>query len=170
MGNNKQTRKKLNSAPKGTVISQGRHEYYCKICSHPNLEEIEQAFLTWTSPVQIARNFGVSRDSVYRHAHALSLLDKRRRNLHSALERIIERAGDVEVSAAAVVSAVAAYAKINASGLWVERSEHINLKELFDRMTREEMVAYAKEGTLPIWFEHTVGATVADSRGGQNES
>ena len=35
---------------------------------------------------------------------------KRRRNVSSALERIIEQAGEVEASAAAVVSAVAAYA------------------------------------------------------------
>ena len=57
------------------------------------------------------------------------------------------------------MSAVAAYAKINASGQWVERSEHINLNELFDRMTRDEMETYAREGMLPEWFKHTVGAT-----------
>jgi hypothetical protein len=169
MGNNEPTRKKLNTEGKNSPVSQGRHEYHCKICSHPKREEIEQAFLTWTSPVWTATKYGVSRDSVYRHAHALSLLDKRRRNLHSALERIIERAGDVKVSATAVVSAVAAYAKINANGQWVERSEHINLNELFDRMTRDEMVAYAESGTLPAWFEHTLGATGSDSRGGLND-
>jgi hypothetical protein len=70
-----------------------------------------------------------------------------------ALERIIEKAGDVEASAAAVVSAVAAYAKINANGQWVDRSECVNLNELFERMTRDEMEAYAKEGVLPAWFE-----------------
>lgn len=165
----KPTQKKPNGEAKIPIVSQGRHEYHCKICSHPKREEIEQAFLTWTSPFQIAENYGVSRDSVYRHANALALLDKRRRNLHSALERIIERAGDVEVSATAVVSAVAAYAKINANGQWVERSEHVNLNELFDRMTRDEMDAYAKHGTLPAWFEHAVGATGSDSQGGAND-
>src|ERR1700678_3498801 len=138
-GNDKPSQKKLKGEARTSAVSQGRHEYHCKICSHPKREEIEQAFLTWTSPVQITQNYGVSRDSVYRHAHALSLHDKRRRNLHSALERIIERVGDVEVSATAVVSAVAAYAKINANGQWVERSETVNLNELFDRMTRDEM-------------------------------
>ena len=38
---------------------------------------------------------------------------------------------------------------INASGQWVERSEHVNLNELFERMSREEMEAYAKDGLLP---------------------
>ncbi len=169
MGNGKSTRSKGGGEAGTSAVNQGRHEYHCTICTHPKREEIEQAFVTWSSPVLIAKKYGVSRDSVYRHAHALLLLDKRRRNLHSALERIIERAGDVEVSATAVVSAVTAYAKINASGQWVERSEHINLNELFDRMTRDEMEAYAKEGTLPAWFEHTVGATGSDSRGGPNE-
>jgi hypothetical protein len=163
------TRKKLNGEAKTSAVSQGRHEFHCKICSHSKREEIEQAFLTWTSPFQIAENYGVSRDSVYRHANALSLLDKRRRNLHSALERIIEKAGDVEVTAAAVVSAIAAYAKINANGQWVERSETINLNELFDRMTSKELDAYAKQGTLPAWFEHAVGATGPDSQGDPND-
>ena len=79
------------------------------------------------------------------------------------MERIIEKAGDVEASAAAVVSAVAAYAKINANGQWVDRSESVNLNELFERMSQEEMEAYAKEGVLPAWFEQAVGATEPDS-------
>jgi len=45
MGNNQTNSKKLNSAPKGTVISQGRHEYYARSAPILNLEEIEQAFL-----------------------------------------------------------------------------------------------------------------------------
>jgi hypothetical protein len=168
MKNNK-TGKKRKGGETNSAVSEGRHKYHCKICSHPKREEIEQAFLTWTSPISIAKDYAVSRDSFYRHAHAFSLFDKRRRNLHYALDHIIEKAGDVEVSATAVVSAVAAYAKINANGQWVERSEHINLNELFERMTRDEMVAYAEHGTLPAWFEHTLGATGSDSQGGEND-
>jgi hypothetical protein len=73
--------------------SPGRHEYHCHICSHPDREEIDQAFVTWSSPVQISKEYGVSRDSVYRHAHVLGLMAKRRRNVRFALERIIEKAG-----------------------------------------------------------------------------
>jgi hypothetical protein len=54
----------------------------------------------------MGKQYGLSRDSIYRHAHALGLMDKRRRNVRAALEKIIEKAGDVEVSATAVVSAV----------------------------------------------------------------
>jgi len=151
------------------TVSKGRHEHQCRICSHPKRDEIEQAFIAWVSPAHIAKKYSVSRDGVYRHAHVFGLMDKRRRNVRAALERIIERAGEVDVTATAVVSAVQAYSKINAMGHWVDRSEHVNLNELFERMTREEMEAYAKAGTLPAWFEDAVGATVADSRETTNE-
>jgi hypothetical protein len=80
------------------------------------------------------------------------------------LERIIEKAGEVDVTAAAVVAAVQAYSKINASGQWVDRSEHVNLNELFERMTTVELEAYARDGSLPDWFTTTLGATARDDR------
>jgi hypothetical protein len=147
-------------------INPGRHEYHCTICSHSKREEIERALLNWSSPSSISKQHSVSRDSIYRHAHALGLMEKRRRNVRAALEKIIEKAGDVEVTATAVVSAVAAYAKINANGQWIERSEHISLNQLFDRMTPQEMENYAANGTLPTWFERTLGATPTNSQGG----
>ena len=104
------------------------------------------------------------RASVYRHAHALGLFPKRQRNVRAALERIIEKAGEVEVSAAAVVAAVQAYSKINATGQWVDRSEHVYLNDLFERMTLEDMEAYARDGSLPPWFKDTVSMTATDDQ------
>lgn len=153
---------------RGNAVNLGRHEHHCTICSHVRREEIDSAFINWTGPSRISKGYGVSRDSIYRHAHALGLMEKRRRNIRAALEQIIEKAGDVEANASAIVSAVAAYAKINANGQWVERSEHVSLNDLFDRMTREEMETYAKEGVLPAWFEQYVSATATDSRGEPN--
>jgi hypothetical protein len=92
------------------------------------------------------------------------LYPKRQRNVRAALERIIEKAGAVDATAAAVVAAVQAYSKINATGQWIERSESVNLNELFDRMTTAELEAYARDGSLPDWFTRTVGATESDSR------
>jgi hypothetical protein len=66
------------------------------------------------------------------------------------------------VTAAAVVAAVQAYSKINANGQWVDRTEHMNLNELFDKMTQQELEAYARDGSLPTWFATTVGATPRD--------
>ncbi len=150
-------------------VNRGRHEYQCRICRHARRADIEQDFVNWASLAQIAKKYSVSRDGVYRHAHVFGLIDKRRRNVRAALERIIEKAGEVDVTAAAVVAAIQAYSKINAMGHWVDRSEHVNLNELFERMTREEMETYARDGTLPDWFEEAVGATDAHSRGTPDE-
>ncbi|HEY6389000.1 MAG TPA: hypothetical protein VIX91_25260 [Candidatus Acidoferrum sp.] len=128
-------------------------------------EEIEAEFVSWHSPATIAEQYRLAdRATVYRHAHAFGLFEKRKRNVQAALERIIERAGDVEVTAAAAVAAVQAYAKINAQGQWVERTEHVNLNELFERMTQPELEAYAQGGKLPDWFTRIVGATAGEGR------
>jgi hypothetical protein len=150
-------------------VSLKRHRRNCTICAHEKCEEIERDFVNWTSVIAIVQAYGLAeRTTVYRHAHAFGLLTKRQRNIRAALEKIIEQVGDVEVTSAAVVAAVQAYAKINAQGQWIDRSEHVNLNELFERMTREELEAYAKEGTLPDWFTETVGATPSDSRDAEN--
>jgi hypothetical protein len=87
--------------------------------------------------------------------------------VRAALERIIERSGEVEVTASAVVAAIQAYAKINTQGQWIERSEHVNLNDLFERISKDELEAYARDGKLPDWFTETVSvpvATAADHR------
>jgi hypothetical protein len=53
---------------------------------------------------------------------------------------------------------MATIAKINANGQWIERSEHVSLNALFDRVTPQEMENYAANGTLPTWFERMLGA------------
>lgn len=68
------------------------------------------------------------------------------------------------MNAAAVVGAVRTYASINARGQLVLRSETTSMNELFDRMTRKELDAYARDGTLPEWFTEAIGATDSDSQ------
>ena len=141
----------------------GRHSTECRVCAHAQREEIEREFINWRSPAAIAKAYGLrNRASVYRHAHALGLFAKRQRNVRAALEKIIECASEVEVNAAAVVSAVSAYARINAAGQWVERSERIDLNQLFDRMSAVELDEYAREGKLPEWFSRTVQGATSD--------
>lgn len=148
------------------TVNIGRHRRNCTVCAHPQCAEIEVAFVGWRSPASIAEEYGLAdRASVYRHANALGLSEKRKRNVRAALERIIEKAGDVEVTASAVVAAVQAYSKINGAGQWIDRSEQVNLNDLFERMTNEELEAYAQDGRLPGWFETSAGtATVEDSQ------
>jgi hypothetical protein len=146
------------------TVNLGRHKRNCSICQHPNRAEIEAEFVDWRSPAALAQQYGIAdRASIYRHAHALGLFTKRQRNLRAALERIIEKAGEVEVTAAAVVAAIQAYSKINAAGQWIDRSEHVSLNDLFERMSREELEAYATDGILPAWFTQTTGATTLNS-------
>ena len=146
-------------------VSVGRHEVNCTICAHESRGEIERDFIAWKSPAVIAEEYALpNRASVYRHARAFNLTAKRGRNVRAALEQIIEKVGDVDVTSAAVVAAVQAYAKINAAGQWVERSEHVNLNELFERMSKDELETYARDGKLPDWFSQIVTATAIDSQ------
>jgi hypothetical protein len=151
-------------------VNRGRDAAECKICAHASRAEIEQEFVGWAGTNRIAKTYGVSHDGIYRHAHALDLFRKRQRNIRTAVEKIIEKAGEVDVNAAAVVSAVAAYARINSRGEWVERSESVNLNDLFERMTAPELEAYASDGVLPPWFETTVGATPSRGERERNKS
>jgi hypothetical protein len=133
-----------------------RHERDCRVCRHPKREEIEQDFVAWKSPVDVGALYKIPTSSVYRHAHALGLFSLRNRNIRAALGQIIEKVGRVHVNAQAVVAAVAVLAKLNSAGQWVDRSERVSLNSLFDRMSQRELEEYARDGTLPQWFERTV--------------
>lgn len=152
-------------------VSFGRHRKKCAICRHEKVEQIEADFVAWRSPATMVIEYGlVDRSSIYRHAHAACLFEKRKRNIKAALENMIERSADVELTASAVVSAIQAYSKINAAGQWIERTETVNLKDLFDRMTTKELEAYARDGALPAWFPASQSYSAPDSNtGGQTE-
>lgn len=73
---------------------------------------------------------------------------------------------EVDVIARAVVAAVQPYSKINAAGQWIDRTEQVSLNDLFDRMSNRGLEDYARDGTLPAWFETgALGATQEDSLG-----
>src|SRR5262245_34526616 len=147
-------------------VNLGRHQAECQVCRHKERAEIERAFVNWTSAVSIAQTYGFKdRSTVYRHAHALNLFPKRKANVRAALEAIIEKAGDVDVTASALVAAVSAYSRINDAGKWVDRSETVNLTELFEKMSSEELETYARLGKLPAWFPVAPVATSSDTQG-----
>jgi hypothetical protein len=151
---------KQKKVPSPAVPNLGRHESGCKVCAHPRRQEIEREFVSWKSPARITAEYKLrNRASIYRHAHAFDLFAKRARNLRAALERLIERVDEVPVNAGAIVQAITAYAKINSQGQFVERNEHVNMNDLFDKMNIEELEQYAANGTLPSWFPLAVGAT-----------
>jgi len=164
-------RNKKQSSREATRPNLARHEFGCRICGHPQREEIERDFASWKSPARIATEYGIkNRASIYRHAHALDLFAERTRNVRSALEKIIEQVDEVEVSAAAVVQAVLASARISAEGRLVERRDQISVNDVFARMTPEELDRYAKNGDMPAWFGRVMGATSSKGHdGGEND-
>ena len=95
-----------------------RHSRKCKICHHPDREAIEEAFINWHYPDWLSRIFGLNAGSmaVYRHAHAFGLFEVRRRNLRSAVERLIEKATATHPSAGDVLHAISMHARVSAEG------------------------------------------------------
>ncbi len=52
----------------------------------------------------------------------------------------------------AAIAAIGMLAKINAVGRWIAPEEQVSLHQLFERMTRNELELYARDGELPSWF------------------
>jgi hypothetical protein len=144
----------------------GRHQSRCTICSHPQRQEIEDAFISWTSPAQIVTTYNLrDRTAIYRHAHATGLMAKRERNVKAALGRIIERVDEVKPTAAAVIQAIALLARINTRGELVEPGELVWMNEQFSKMNFDEMAAYAQSGILPAWFVRPAAAKSPEGSG-----
>ena len=96
------------------------HQRRCQVCKHPDRAAIEEQFLHWHSPDIIAEEYELSdRSTIYRHAHATGLFNRRRKNLRWALERIVEQVDSAPITAHSVVTAVLAYARVNEAGEWV---------------------------------------------------
>ena len=139
-------------------VSRKRHEAQCSVCLHADRESIEQAYVDWKSPTSICKEYGLDRMTLHRHVHVLGLVEKRQKNIRAALSKIVEHVDGLwKVSGAEVIAAAVALARINSAGNYIERREVVNLTELFDRMTREELAVYAREGTLPEWFTQVTG-------------
>jgi hypothetical protein len=106
-------------------ISLSHHQRRCGICRHPDRHWIEEDILHWRSYFDIEHDYDLKdRSSIYRHARALGLFALRKRNLRSALELLIERAGDIRPSAAGLVSVIRAYTCLTDDGRWIDRPKH----------------------------------------------
>src|SRR4029077_2020608 len=83
-------------------------------------------FVHWHSASRIHRRYMLpDRSTIYDHAHALGLFAKRRRNLRYALENMIERADECDISSHGIVAAIKAYASLTTSGEWVEPARRV---------------------------------------------
>ncbi|MDE3169570.1 MAG: hypothetical protein KGL75_05460 [Acidobacteriota bacterium] len=122
-------RARSSSASKRELVSEApsgdRHQRRCTVCSHPDRADIEADFNEWACPGDIAREYGVSRIAIYRHARAAGLFTRRERNLRFALGRFIEHVDQVWPTPDSVVRAIHAFARINDEGQWVEPPAHV---------------------------------------------
>ncbi len=102
-----------------------RHERKCLICNHPDREAIEEEFLHWNGPAEIASRYDVSRHAIYRHAHAGNLFAERSGKMRSVLDLIIERADCAQVTGDTIIRAVRAYSCLTDDGRWVEPTRRV---------------------------------------------
>jgi hypothetical protein len=151
-------------------VNLGRHQAQCTICLHPCRQEIEEQWINWWYVNHISRDYGVTRDALYRHAHAFDLFSKRRRNIRAALEQIIERVNPTIMNGSVILSAIKEYVKMNSAEQRVEQVQGSNLKKSLERMSKEEREAFVRDGSLPNWFSSPKGATPSDSQAGEKES
>ena len=116
----------ISASRRTRTASLALHQRRCIICHHPDREEIEEMFLHWFSPATIYRRFLLKdRYSIYRHAHATDLYQRRRRNLRCALENIIERSDECPISSNGIVRAIKAYCSLTTAGEWVEPASRV---------------------------------------------
>jgi hypothetical protein len=99
-----------------------RHSRRCSICCHPDRDLIEGEFVRWRSPEMIARTFRITdRTSIYRHAHAVGLFPRRKRELGRVLEHILE---SIECcrpeSHDVIIRAARLYSHLDDHGKWFE--------------------------------------------------
>jgi hypothetical protein len=68
-----------------------RHAGKCAVCRHRDRLGIELRFMAWGKPGHIAHENGIrNRASIYRHAHAANLFERRHRQVISTYESTLK--------------------------------------------------------------------------------
>lgn len=97
-----------------------RHARKCKICSHPEREEIEQAYLSWTPPDVIVKEFNISYPAtLYLHVNAVGLAAERRRHMNAALDPILEKAHDIRPTVRDILEAIKISSQMDERGVYL---------------------------------------------------
>jgi len=110
-----------------------RHRRKCLICRHPERRLIEEEFLHWRAPWDLAREHQLADyRTLYRHARATGLDLKRRENLHSVLDLFVEAADEVTVTGDMVFRAMRAYSCIDRRGRWTDPPTRVNFSTSHD--------------------------------------
>lgn len=111
---------------KADPVALARHRRKCQVCRHPEREMIEREYRDWFGPLAIARSYGIPERALFRHLEATGLTSSRRKNLRSALERILERGVETEIDGPTIIQAVRAYCCLNDGNEWVEPAKNVS--------------------------------------------
>jgi len=150
----KPPRRRLTNAAKAKIANRcesnpafERHSRKCQICSHPDIDELEDEFISWASAHWIAKAFELNDEStIYRHARAAGLDILRRENLGVVVEKVLQEVDHIAgPTVAEVLRAVRILSRLNRRGQWVGPLTN----EISNRQTYEELelgVNHTKEG------------------------
>lgn len=138
-------------------VNLGRHRAQCLVCRHPKCEEIDAAWVRWEYPGQIAQDFGISRDSIYRHAHATGLFDKRQANFKMPYWKILERVDRIPFTGSNYVAVLNSYAKHFGAGRKPEAARPSDPKSVQTNATQQPDVLIS-DGSLAHLAEETESA------------
>jgi hypothetical protein len=112
------------SRPEPQSIDLDQHARRCSICKHKDREIIESDFVNWRSISDLAREFRIrDRHSIYDHARAYRLFERRSRNISTALSYIIEQAETVRPSGSAVLEAIKLCSQLDDKGRWTRPTQ-----------------------------------------------
>ena len=125
------------------------HTARCDVCKSEYCKDIETAFVAWEVPREIGKMFGVSGDSVERHAKAMGFKDKRDKNLRGALTQIINCGMllGAPVKPETIVSAIKLGAQLD--GDFVEKHEERHTHDVSKSMRKRLDNLVVAIGGLP---------------------
>jgi len=135
-----------------------RHRRKCRICRHPDREEMEQEYVEWFKPAGIARHYDVPERALYRHFEAVGLVSSRRANLVAALENIVERGAEAPITGSTVIRAVKAICCVTGDNKWTEPAKNIvHSVQTEPKLPQEDGPRLLGEGfhQLPITSHHS---------------
>jgi hypothetical protein len=148
-----------------------RHQAQCSVCRHPQCQEIEEAWMNWANTTLLAKDYGVSRDAVYRHMRALDLFKVRQQRVKIVYEKILERMDMVSVNGATLLAALKDYTAL----LKQEEAERASTgasQEVSSPISDLEPAALAKDESLPeeatpVSSEGETGAAAVGNQEGE---
>jgi len=151
------------SPDEAAALDPTRHRRKCSVCKHPERSAIEEEFLDWRSPQAIGAHYGIHKNSIYCHAHAMGLFVRRRGNMRSALEILIEQAEHARITGQTIINAVRALSCLQDDGRWVEPPTHVIYS--VERFVHPDEGRAEAGSSIPGGPTHTMDAYAANSGG-----